>query len=84
MNAADRKALRMAVDRAARERAESGYMDCDPETLTTRADDADRQGLPEVASALRAFRDRVVNPLLGEGWTLARIEEAALRHWGKG
>lgn len=71
-----RRALKRLIDAAARERIKSGYMDCDPESLTVRADEAETQGHEAVATALRNFRDEVVNPLLGMGLDLARVEQA--------
>lgn len=81
MNGEQRETLKKLVDAATRDRVDRGYGDCDPESLTIKADEADVQGYPEIAEALRNFRDKVVNPLLGEGWTLDRIEQAAMRHW---
>lgn len=73
-----REYLKYKLDQIARERAEKGWMDCDPESLTRRAIEAEELGYDEIAEALINFRDKVVNRLLGEGWTLDRIEQAAI------
>jgi hypothetical protein len=75
--------LRREIDKAARLRVESGYLDCDPESLSSRALEAEILGFPEVAQAFRNFRDNVVNQLIGEGWSVERIEAAMLHHWEK-
>lgn len=69
--------LRKQVDLVARQRAETGWMDCDPESLTMRANEADSLGYYEIGEALRTFRDKVVNQLLSEGWSLSKIEQVA-------
>lgn len=73
--------LRSEVSKRSKERADNGFLDCDPESLTRRANEAYDLGLDEIGDALSRFRDLVVNQLLGEGWTLDRIEQAAYRHW---
>lgn len=78
----DRIALKYLIDKAVREKINTGYLDCDPESLTISANNTDDLGHTEVAQALRSFRDNVVNKLLGEGWDLNRIEMAAL-NWSK-
>lgn len=82
MNKQERELLRKAVDEKARERVAKGYGDCDPESLTRRANEAYDLGYDEIGDALSHFRDKIVNPLLGEGWTLERIEQAAI-NWMK-
>jgi hypothetical protein len=79
MDAETRKLLKQAVDIASREAVANGRMDLDPESLTRRAWEADEQGFPEIGDALRKLRDDVVNHLLGEGWSLDRIEQAFYR-----
>lgn len=77
--------LKHRVSEAAKERAENtSYLDCDPESLSVRANEAEAIGHQEIADALRKFRDVVVNPLLGEGWTLERIEDAMYRAYTNG
>lgn len=82
MDAEQRKILKELVDQQSRDRAERGYGNCDPEYLSKIAIEDEEQGYQEQADAIRRFRDMVVNPLLGEGWSLSRIEEAAMRHFG--
>lgn len=81
MDRETREYIKQKVNEASRRRAESGYMNCDPETLTRRANEAEALGFDDVAEALVNFRDKVVNVLLGEGWDLARIEAAVLRNF---
>ena len=84
MDKETRDLLRAAVDQASRARAARGVFNCDPESLTERANQAEADGLPEVAVAFRNFRDNVVNRLMGEGWTIERIEETVMRVGQKG
>jgi hypothetical protein len=83
MNKEQRDWLRSEIDKAARIRVENGYMDCDPESLTKRALEFDDIGRPDLGDALRRFRDLVVNQLMAEGWSIAKIEETAERVWRK-
>ena len=46
-----------------------------------QAQDAALMGFFEVAEALTNFRDKVVNPMLGLGYDINRIEQAAAKHW---
>ena len=80
MDARDREILKSLVDKRARERSKTAFS-ADPEALTKEAIEAEEMGIPDLARALRNFRDKVVNPLLGEGWTVERIEQAALNHF---
>lgn len=81
MDKEQREILKELVSVAASKRAASGYMNCDPEFLSNEAVRCEWEGYPEQAGAFRRFRDLVVNPLLGEGWSLDRIEQAAERHF---
>lgn len=83
MDAETRQLIKSAIDNTIRSKLEQNvvYRSCDPEDLSIAADRAEEQGYPEVAGALRRFRDMVVNPLLGEGWTLDRIEAATFNHF---
>ena len=83
MDRETRELLKAQLDKAARERVKRGYLDCDPESLTRRALEAQDLGYDEIAQALINFRDKVVNVLLGEGWTLERIEQAAFNYTHK-
>lgn len=76
-----RELLKKLVDHEARIRAASGFADCDPESLSIRALEAEELGYDEIASGLRNFRDLVVNRLLAEGWVLERIEMALYQHF---
>lgn len=68
-----RKYLKREIDKRARERDNS----LSPDDLTVKAAECDELGYPELAESFRNIRDKLVNPLLGEGWTLERIERAA-------
>lgn len=81
MDKETREYLKNRLDREARARVERGWMNCDPEYLTIRAMEARELGHEEVAEALEHFRDRVVNTLIGEGWTVERIEAVAYKYW---
>ena len=83
MTREERDRLRREIDRASRIRAQKGFMNCDPEDLTKRALEAKEVGYDEVGEALLNFRDKVVNVLLGEGWTVERIEEVAYIVWSR-
>lgn len=83
MDKKTRNFIRKELDRKARERSED-WMNCDPSRLTERAVEAEELGELEVAQALINFRDKVVNVLLGEGWTLERIEAAMLHQFESG
>lgn len=78
MDAQTRNYLKSRIDAETRIRVERGRGDVDPENLTRRALEAEELGYDEIAQALRNFRDKVVNPLLAEGWSLERIENAAM------
>jgi len=82
MTAEERKGLKRLIDEKVRHKVQDGYLDCDPESLTIRAMEAEQMGFQEVADTLRKFRDEIVNVLIGEGWDLNRIEMAAL-NWSK-
>lgn len=83
MDAEQRQILKVLVDQKVRENTVSRiYRSCDPEDLTISADEAEELGYTEIASALRHFRDNVVNVLFAEGWSLDRIERAAFRAMG--
>lgn len=77
-----RETIRYYRDLDARNKIANGYLDCDPESLTIKAAEAEELGHKEIASALRKFRDDVVNVLIGEGWDLNRIEIATL-NWSE-
>ena len=80
MDKLQRDYLKALVDQEVRRR-NSGILKCDPESLTMAARDADDLGHTELADVFRRIRDRIINPLLGEGWTVDRIEDAMFKHF---